>query len=86
MGVVLGLLHQGPIGSSRIDHLLLRLLPASLRRGLDCQHQAFRQGGHRSAQADLLLTIGDELETRHGWTPLRVDLWLDRLGLWDQEL
>lgn len=53
MGVVLGLLHQGPIGSSRIDHLLLRLLPASLR---------------------------------HGWTPLRVDLWLDRLGLWDQEL
>ncbi len=57
-----------------------------LRRGLDCQHQALRQGGYRSAQADLLLTIGDELETRHGWSPLQVDLWLDRLGLWDQEL
>jgi hypothetical protein len=57
-----------------------------LRRGLDCQKQSRRHGGLRSAQADLLLTIGDELETLHGWTPLQVDLWLDRLGLWDQEL
>jgi hypothetical protein len=57
-----------------------------LRRGLECQKQSRRHGGLRSAQADLLLTIGDELETLHGWTPLQVDLWLDRLGLWDQEL
>ena len=57
-----------------------------LRRGLDCHHQALRHGGLSSTQADLLLTIGDELESFHGWKPWQVDLWLDRLGLWDLEL
>ena len=57
-----------------------------LRRGLARSHQARRRGGFCPAALHDLLVIADDLEINHGWDPLLVDAWLDRLGLWDQEL
>ncbi|MEA5424000.1 hypothetical protein [Synechococcus sp. CCY9202] len=56
-----------------------------LQLGLGLQHAARRCGYYDNAAAEALIGIADALELHHGWDPLMVDAWLERLGLWDQE-
>ncbi|MFM7674376.1 MAG: hypothetical protein ACKO5F_02040 [Synechococcus sp.] len=63
--------------------LLGELQLLQLAQGL--QYAAQRRGHYNPAAAEALIGIGDALELHHGWDPLMVDAWLERLGLWDQE-
>ncbi|MEB3263949.1 MAG: hypothetical protein VKJ66_06220 [Synechococcus sp.] len=63
--------------------LLGELQLLQLAQGL--QVAAQRRGHYDPAAAEALIGIGDALELHHGWDPLMVDAWLERLGLWDSE-
>lgn len=56
-----------------------------LRQAIQLSIKAHRRGGLDPRGLDALLLIADELEISHGWDPLLVDGWLDRLGFWDGE-
>jgi hypothetical protein len=57
-----------------------------LRQAHACSHRAQLSGGYDPDGLDELITIAEVLEIEHGWDALLVDQWLERLGLWDQEL
>ena len=59
---------------------------ALLRQAHACSHRAQLSGGYDPDGLDELITIAEALEIEHGWDALLVDQWLERLGLWDQEL
>ncbi|MCT0225522.1 hypothetical protein [Synechococcus sp. CS-1328] len=56
-----------------------------LQLGHSLQQQAQRKGRYDGPAAEALIGIAYALEIHHGWDPLLVDAWLERLGLWDQE-
>ena len=56
-----------------------------LRCAIDLSVQSRRRGGLCPRALEQLLLIADELEISHGWDPLLVDGWLERLGFWDGE-
>lgn len=50
-------------------------------------HRSARQRGGYDARAfDLVLSIADVLEAEHGWTTEQSEAWLERLGVWEEEL
>jgi len=57
-----------------------------LRCAIDLSVQSRRRGGLCPRALEQLLLIADALELDHGWDPLVVDGWLDRLGFWDGEV
>jgi hypothetical protein len=59
--------------------------PPELLQAIQLSVKAHRRGGLDPRGLDALLLIADELEISHGWDPLLVDGWLDRLGFWDGE-
>lgn len=57
-----------------------------LRQAHNANRFAQLAGGYDPDTIDQLITTAEELEASHGWDPLLVDGWLERLGLWDQEI
>lgn len=50
-------------------------------------HRSARQRGGYDARAfDLVLSIADVLEAEHGWSTEQSEAWLERLGVWEEEL
>lgn len=47
---------------------------------------ASEQGFYEGRLFDLMFAIADVLETDHGWSLEQADAWLDRMGLWDEQL
>jgi len=47
---------------------------------------ASEQGFYEGRLFDLMIAIADVLETDHGWDLEQADAWLDRMGLWDEQL
>ena len=57
-----------------------------LQLGEALHRQALRRRGYDSESFDVMVTIADVLERDHGWNPSDADAWLERMGLWEQEL
>ncbi|MFZ9952198.1 MAG: hypothetical protein ACO3FA_07895 [Vulcanococcus sp.] len=57
-----------------------------LQLGEALHRQALRRHGYDSESFDVMVTIADVLERDHGWDPDHADAWLERMGLWEQEL
>lgn len=79
------------LGARRLHHALQeqeQLLAELqlLRQAHDAHRLAQLAGGYDPDTIDLLITAAEDLEANHGWDPLLVDGWLERLGLWDQEI
>ena len=47
---------------------------------------ASEQGFYEGRLFDLMIAIADVLESDHGWDLEQADAWLDRMGLWDEQL
>ena len=57
-----------------------------LELGEALHRQALRRHGYDSESFDVMVTIADVLERDHDWQPAHADAWLERMGLWAQEL
>ena len=57
-----------------------------LQLGEMLHRQALRSHGYDSESFDVMVTIAEVLERDHGWDPSHADDWLERMGLWAQEL
>ena len=64
--------------------ILAELELLQLAHALQCQ--AKRQGGYAGERFDPMLSIAELFERIHGWDPSHADDWLERMGLWAQEL
>ena len=47
---------------------------------------AGQRGGYDARAFDLVLSIADVLEAEHGWSTEQSEAWLERLGVWEEEL
>lgn len=63
-----------------LEELDLLQLASALRQ------TASEQGFYEGRLFDLMIAIADVLETDHGWDLEQADAWLDRMGLWDEQL
>jgi hypothetical protein len=50
------------------------------------QRTAISRGGYDGRSFDLMFAIADVLEADHGWSFEQSDAWLERMGLWEEEL
>ena len=50
------------------------------------QRTAITRGGYDGRSFDLMFAIADVLEVDHGWSLEQSDAWLERMGLWEEEL
>jgi len=49
------------------------------------QRTAITRGGYDGRAFDLMFAIADVLESDHGWSFEQSDVWLERMGLWEEE-
>ena len=47
---------------------------------------AVSSGSYAARAFDLMLAIADVLEGDHGWSSEQSDAWLERMGLWEEEV
>ena len=57
-----------------------------LHLGEALQCSALSSGGYDDTVFDVMVAIADLLETDHGWSAEQSEAWLDRMGLWDEEV
>ena len=57
-----------------------------LQLGVALQRGAIARGGYDGRAFDLMFAIADVLETDHGWSFEQSDAWLERMGLWEEEV
>jgi len=57
-----------------------------LQLGTALQHTASNRGGYDGRSFDLMVAIADVLEADHGWSFEQSDAWLERMGLWEEEV
>jgi hypothetical protein len=50
------------------------------------QRTAISRGAYDGRSFDLMFAIADVLESDHGWSFEQSDAWLERMGLWEEEL
>ena len=50
------------------------------------QRSAISRGGYDGRAFDLMFAIADVLEADHGWSFEQSDAWLERMGLWEEEV
>ena len=50
------------------------------------QRNAITRGGYDGRSFDLMFAIADVLESDHGWSFEQSDAWLERMGLWEEEV
>ena len=50
------------------------------------QRTAITRGGYDGRSFDLMFAIADVLESDHGWSFEQSDAWLERMGLWEEEV
>ena len=50
------------------------------------QRTAMTRGGYDGRSFDLMFAIADVLESDHGWSFEQSDAWLERMGLWEEEV
>ena len=50
------------------------------------QRTAITRGGYDGRAFDLMFAIADVLESDHGWSFEQSDAWLERMGLWEEEV
>ena len=62
-----------------LAELDLLQLAVALQRG------AVARGGYDGRSFDLMVAIADVLQSDHGWSFEQSDLWLERMGLWEEE-
>jgi hypothetical protein len=43
-------------------------------------------GGYDGCSFDLTVAIADVLQSDHGWSFEQSDAWLERMGLWEEEV
>jgi hypothetical protein len=49
------------------------------------QRSAISRGGYEERAFNLMVAIAEVLESDHDWSFEQTDLWLERMGLWDEE-
>ena len=57
-----------------------------LQLGTALQRGAIAHGGYDDRSFDVMVAIADVLETDHGWSFEQSDAWLERMGLWEEEV
>ena len=57
-----------------------------LQLGTALQLGAIARGGYDGRSFDLMVAIAEVLQSDHGWSFEQTDLWLERMGLWEEEL
>ena len=57
-----------------------------LHLGEALQRSALANGGYDDTVFDVMVAIADLLESDHGWSTEQSETWLDRMGLWDEEV
>ena len=57
-----------------------------LHLGDALQRSALSHRGYDDTAFDVMVGIADLLESDHGWTTEQSETWLERMGLWDQEV
>ena len=57
-----------------------------LRLGTVLQRTAITRGGYHGRAFNLMFAIADVLESDHGWSFEQSDAWLERMGLWEEEV
>jgi hypothetical protein len=62
-----------------LAELELLQLANALQRG------AIARGGYDGRSFDLMVAIADVLQSDHDWSFEQTDLWLERMGLWEEE-
>ena len=50
------------------------------------QRSAIPQSGYDDTAFDVMLGIADLLESDHGWSTEQSEVWLERMGLWDEDI
>ncbi|WP_296367953.1 hypothetical protein [Vulcanococcus sp. Clear-D1] len=50
------------------------------------QRSAISRGGYEERAFNLMVAIAEVLESDHDWSFEQTDLWLERMGLWVEEL
>jgi hypothetical protein len=50
------------------------------------QRTAITRVGYDGRSFDLMFAIADVLESDHGWSFEQSDAWLERMGLWEEEV
>jgi hypothetical protein len=50
------------------------------------QRSAMSRGGYDGRAFDLMFAIADVLEADHGWSTEQSGAWLERMGLWEEEV
>ena len=50
------------------------------------QRNAITRDGYDERAFDLMVAIAEVLQSDHGWSFEQTDLWLERMGLWEEEL
>jgi hypothetical protein len=50
------------------------------------QRTAITRGGYDGRSFDLMVAIADVLQSDHGWSFEQSDAWLERMGLWEEEV
>ena len=49
------------------------------------QRSAISRGGYEERAFNLMVAIAEVLESDHDWSFEQTDLWLERMGLWEEE-
>ena len=57
-----------------------------LQLGTALQRTAIARGGYDGRSFDVMVAIADVLEADHGWSFEQSDAWLERMGLWEEEV
>ena len=57
-----------------------------LQLGTALQRSAIARGGYDGRSFDVMVAIADVLEADHGWSSEQSDAWLERMGLWEEEV